>query len=144
MAFSSSPRSGCVVDRPAFNDFAAAVERLEQTFTAIGEVLGADGRSLIDTRGADRQLCSEWRHILNKIDDELNMWGRTFRRVFGTTPEPLSQDRDNREESIDASEAEDAYNASYTDWDHLEEGAQYIGGRPSRKKADQDRLVAKR
>ena len=76
------------------NEFSLAVERLEQTFSAISQVIGDDGRPVVDARGADHNSCAAWRVILSGIDDELNIWGRLFRRMFGTTPEPTSPDTD--------------------------------------------------
>jgi hypothetical protein len=106
------------------SDFAVAVEQLEQVFTAIGEVLGDDGRSLVDTRGADPSMCARWREMLSRIDDELNVWGRTFRRVFGTTREPLPRDTEQWEASLESSEAEDVYDTSYADGDGAKDDPQ--------------------
>lgn len=74
------------------NDFIAAIESLNQRFAAIRDVTGDDGRSLVDTRGADPSSCSEWRRVLRGIDDDLIVWGSTFRRVYGTTVEPSAPD----------------------------------------------------
>jgi hypothetical protein len=74
------------------SDFSAAVERLEQFFLAISEVRGDDGRPIVDTRGADPRMCMAWREVLSRIDDELNIWGRLFRRMFGSPPEPSTLD----------------------------------------------------
>lgn len=64
--------------------FSKAVEELEQSFVAIGEVTGDDGRSLVDARGVDPRTCAAWREVLRKIDEELVIWGRTFRRTFAS------------------------------------------------------------
>lgn len=69
------------------NDFSFQIERLEQSFALISEVLGDDGRPLVDTQGADPRSCTAWRQVLSKIDDELTIWARLFRRKFGTMPE---------------------------------------------------------
>jgi hypothetical protein len=47
------------------------VERIEETFTAIGSVAGDDGRPLVETRGVDSRECPAWRDVLSKIDEEL-------------------------------------------------------------------------
>ncbi len=70
------------------NEFSGAIERLEQSFIAIGKVIGDDGRPIVETRGADPRTCTAWREVLSRIDDELNIWGRLFRRMFGAAPEP--------------------------------------------------------
>jgi len=64
--------------------FSRAVEELEQSFSAIEGATGDDGRPLVDTRGVDPRTCAAWRDVLRKIDEELVVWGRTFRRAFGT------------------------------------------------------------
>ncbi len=77
------------------NDFVAAVEQLTQSFSAIKDVTGDDGRSLVDTRGVDPRSCSTWREVLRNMDEDLIVWGSTFRRVFGTTSELSDRDREN-------------------------------------------------
>jgi len=86
------------------NDFSNQVERLEQSFMLISEVLGDDGRPLVETQGADPRKCTAWREILDKIDDELNIWGRLFRRKFGTTPEPAIRDADGSDSAEEETE----------------------------------------
>jgi hypothetical protein len=105
------------------NAFSQAVEQLEPTFAAIGEVTGDDGRSLVEARGTDPRSCIAWREVLSRIDEELIVWGRTFKRVFGTTTEPSSQEVDSGEDGGDSTEREDAYPGSYDEWDGPEEGA---------------------
>jgi hypothetical protein len=100
----------------ALNAFSRAVERLEETFDAIGAVAGDDGRPLVETRGVDSRECAAWRDVLSKIDEELIVWARTFKRVFGTAPEPSSQDLGEDDEA-DSAERGDEYAQSYEDWD---------------------------
>jgi hypothetical protein len=90
------------------NDFSNQIERLEQSFVLISEVLGDDGRPLVETQGADPRTCTAWREILDRIDDELNIWGRLFRRRFGTTPEPAVRDADGLESADESTEEETA------------------------------------
>jgi hypothetical protein len=95
-----SPRPGDTpIDtyRNRINDFIEAVESLNHSFAAIRDVTGDDGRSLVDTRGLDPRSCSTWREVLRKIDEDLVVWGSTFRRVFGTTVEPSAGDLDDDE-----------------------------------------------
>lgn len=79
-------------NRVAF--FSKTLEELGQSFVAIEEVTGDDGRPLVDARGIDPRTCAAWRDVLRKIDEELVVWGRTFRRAFGTesTSPHLSSD----------------------------------------------------
>jgi hypothetical protein len=103
------------------NAFSQAVEGLEQSFAAIGDVIGDDGRSLVEARGADPRSCLAWRDVLRKIDEELIVWGSTFKRMYGTTAEPSSSEFSDGEGSTDSSELEDDYAESYDEWDTPEE-----------------------
>jgi hypothetical protein len=61
-----------------------AVDTVEKAFLEVAAVIGDDGRPLVESRGADTRLCSAWRKQFGKIDEELVVWGRTFKRVYGT------------------------------------------------------------
>jgi hypothetical protein len=106
--------------------FSQAVERLEETFTGISAVAGDDGRSLVEARGVDSRECLAWRDVLSKIDEELIIWARTFKRVFGTVPEPSAQDF-GEEADTDSGEGGDDYAKSYKDWDQAgKEGGEQL------------------
>lgn len=110
-----SPRPGDTpidVYHNRINDFVEAVERLSQSFGAIRDVTGDDGRSLVDSRGVDPRSCATWREVLRKVDEDLIVWGSTFRRVFGTTDEPSARDLDDDEGS-----PEDEYVESSESWE---------------------------
>jgi len=80
------------------------VQALQVAFAAISQVNGDDGRPLVDSRGEDPRACDEWRTVLRNIEDELNIWGRTFRKAFGTRAEPdvhVAEDDDLLEENGD-------------------------------------------
>jgi hypothetical protein len=131
----------------AINVFSQAVERLEETFTAISAVAGDDGRPLVEARGVDSRECSAWRDVLGKIDEELIIWARTFKRVFGTAPEPSAQDF-GEEDETDLGERGDVYAQSYEDWDQAgKEGgeqlpAQTATATPARHLPGRDRSPA--
>jgi len=82
------------------------MEQLEQAFLAIGQVLGNDGRPLIEDRGVDAQLCGPWRETLARIDDELAFWGRRFKQVYGIASAPVARARATDDEE-DAPETDD-------------------------------------
>jgi hypothetical protein len=107
----------------AINAFSQAVERLEETFAAIAGVAGDDGRPLVEMRGVDSRECSAWRDVLGKIDEELIIWARIFKRVFGTAPQPSAQDL-GEEDETDSAELGDVYTQSYDDWDRNEKGGE--------------------
>jgi len=97
--------------------FSQAIESLQQAFVAIGEVNGDDGRPLVDARGAEPRSCDAWRAVLRNIDDELIVWGRTFKKAFGTRPEPRSDQLDNEGEALDRSDLEN----DLADWNANDE-----------------------
>lgn len=103
------------------SDFSQAVESLEQSFAAIGEVVGHDGRPLVEERGADPRSCAVWRDVLRKIDEELVVWGRTFKRLYGTTAAPSSSEFEDGADGTDSSGGEDEFAESYDEWDEPEE-----------------------
>ena len=97
------------------NDFVEAVERLNQSVGAIRDVTGDDGRSLVDSRGVDPRSCLTWREVLRKIDEDLIVWGSTFRRVFGTSVEPAARDLDD-DDAGDSTESSEEYRESDEAW----------------------------
>jgi len=95
-------------------DLARAVEELEKAFSAVSDVVGNDGRPLVEASGVDPRLCDAWRRQLNKIDEELIFWGRTFRRVYGTAPDSPHQPSEVSED--DDVEKADVYADAYENW----------------------------
>jgi hypothetical protein len=104
------------------NAFSQAVEQLERAFNAIGEVTGDDGRSFVEARGADARSCAAWREVLSKIDEELIVWARTFKRIFGTSSDPSPHETEFGENGGDLSENENKYALSYDEWDRTTNG----------------------
>lgn len=74
-----------------------AVDNIEQAFNALTQVVGDDGRSLVEARGVDPRLVKSWRDLLSEIDEELLVWGRTFRKVYGLAAASIEQDDDQEE-----------------------------------------------
>lgn len=66
--------------------FETALAGLTEAFEAMLGVLGDDGTPLADSMGTDPQLIGPWRDELQRIDEELIIWGRTYRKAFGTKP----------------------------------------------------------
>lgn len=95
-------------------DLARTVEELEKAFSAVSDVVGNDGRPLVEASGVDPRLCDAWRRQLSKIDEELIFWGRTFRRVYGTAPESSHQPSEVSED--DDVEKADVYADAYENW----------------------------
>ncbi len=89
--------------------FGDAMQSLQTTFAAIGRVLGDDGRSLVEARGADPRDCEEWRKRLRDIDEELIVWSRTYRKAYGSKPEPAPDEFEPEADDFDSEDVEDAY-----------------------------------
>jgi hypothetical protein len=105
----SAPRPGDTADDRYHNrigDFTTAMEHLDQAFLAIGQVLGNDGRPLVEDRGVDTQSCAIWRETLARIDEELVIWGRKFKHAYGivvhsvpTSRQPRAEDEQSETET---------------------------------------------
>jgi hypothetical protein len=81
------------------NALSTAMEALERAFVALGEVIGDDGHPLVDTRGVDYRTCAAWRGLLARIDEELVVWSRTFKRAYGAGMLPRRHDENVDEEA---------------------------------------------
>jgi hypothetical protein len=99
-------------------DLSDAMEKLDYAFDELAKVAGDDGRPLVEVTGADPHICRDWRKLLNRIDEDLVFWGRTFSRVYGTRTDVASQDEfvDEDDDSPE-NEADEAYDESYGTWD---------------------------
>jgi hypothetical protein len=78
-----------------------ALEALEQAFDGMAQVVGHDGRPLVDARGVDYHLVKSWRDLLSRIDEEMLVWGRTFRKVYGTDGGPANHRYDGEVDDSD-------------------------------------------
>lgn len=96
------------------SDFSDAIDGLNNAYTAIGKVVGDDGRFLVDSQGVDVKLSNAWRQMLTQISDDLNFWGRTFSKTVGTAPVSTLDDWDSFDGYADPESA---------DFYHDEEGS---------------------
>ena len=71
-------------------DLGEALDRLEAAFKAVYTVTGNDGDPLVEVDDVDAQFCTTSRQVLAKIGDELNFWGRTWRRRMARRSFPPS------------------------------------------------------
>jgi hypothetical protein len=108
----SAPRPGDTPDDQYHNrigEFTAAMEYLDQAFLAIGQVIGNDGRPLVEDRGVDTQSCGAWRETLARIDEELVIWSRKFKQVYGIAADSASAARHHAaEDERDDTDANDS------------------------------------
>jgi hypothetical protein len=72
--------------------FGAAMEEARRAFDDLASVVGDDGCPIVDSQGVDHRSCASWRELLRAMDEELVVWGRKFRRTYGTG-EPSSPAR---------------------------------------------------
>jgi hypothetical protein len=99
--------------------FSKAMDDLSAAFRQVSEVLGDDGQPLVDSRGVDLGSCTAWRTVLGQIDEELVVWGRTFRRAHGSKANAsFSQNVGTGDSESDDDDADDAVDA----WDRLATG----------------------
>lgn len=82
------------------NALSQAMDAVERAFVELGEVTGDDGRPLVDARGVDQRSCAAWRDLLGRVDEELIVWSRTFKRAYGSATAAAPH------EDVDGEEAE--------------------------------------
>jgi hypothetical protein len=106
-----------------------SIDLMHASFTGVRAVLGNDGMSLVEGDGVDNRVCVEWRRRLSEITDELNFWGRTYRRRHGApaVPSAISDDEEVGEEDDAFVGADDAYDASYDEWEDERPATQSSG-----------------
>jgi hypothetical protein len=80
------------------NAFSEALDALDRTFNDISQVVGDDGRPLVESRGVEPPSCAAWRELLSRVDEELVVWGRTFKRAFGTESDDSTRPNDDGHE----------------------------------------------
>lgn len=68
----------------ALNALGAALSEVDNAFNALTAVTGDDGQPLVDAQGVEPRLTDSWRELLSKLDEEMVVWARTFRRAYGT------------------------------------------------------------
>jgi len=106
------------------SDLSDAMDRLDEAFKAVSAVTGNDGNPLVEVDGVDHEFCSTRRQLLSRVGDELNFWGRTFRRRHGTVTMPVPADYNDEDNATGAfeDEVDQAYASSYEGWDNIKTG----------------------
>jgi hypothetical protein len=79
-------------------------------------VVGNDGNPLVDVDGVDAPFCLTRRRLLTRIGDELNFWGRAWRRRHGGTAVPITT-----EDTSDEDDSTDGFGDSEQDEEEFEE-----------------------
>lgn len=68
----------------ALSRFGTTLQALEEAFDALSKVSGGNGQPMVEVRGVEPRLTDSWRELLGRVDEEMVVWSRTFRRTFGT------------------------------------------------------------
>ncbi len=98
--------------------FGGALQTLEHAFEGLTKVVGDDGQPLIETQGVEPRLAGPWRELIGRIDEEMVVWARAFRKAHGSKVSPSVERQVDDEEDEDAdpyAEREDQ-----DGWDHTQ------------------------
>lgn len=92
----------------ALNSFGAALLAIEQTFEELNSVIGDDGQPVVDVQGVESRHTDSWRKLLSRLDEEMIIWGRTFRKAYGTKAQTSTLTDDDENDEGDADPYSDA------------------------------------
>lgn len=82
----------------AVEELSKAFDELERKFVALGKVRGDDDQPIVDSRGVELRLAEPWRDLLGRIDEEVVIWSRAYRKTYGAVPTPSDFVREEEEE----------------------------------------------
>jgi len=68
----------------ALNMLGAALLEVDHAFAGLTAVEGDDGQPLVDSQGVEPRLTDSWRELVGRLDEEMVVWARTFRKAYGT------------------------------------------------------------
>jgi hypothetical protein len=97
-----APRPGATpLDRyhNCISALGTAMEAVDRAFRDLTAVIGDDGRPLVDARGVEQRTCAAWREILERIDDEIVVWARTYKRTMGVVTPSQTRSAEDGERS---------------------------------------------
>ena len=93
----------------ALNALGAALHGVDEAFGGLTAVVGDDGSPVADSQGVEPRLTDSWRELLGKLDEEMVVWARTFRKANGAKSNSSANghaDEDDREEVDPYTDAE--------------------------------------
>jgi hypothetical protein len=94
-----------------------AIQSLDQTFGALAKVVGDDGQPIVDERGVEPRIIDAWRTGLRRIDEEMVVWARTFKRAYGTkVGTPTEEQADDGDDVTDLDPYADNGDDENDDW----------------------------
>lgn len=106
----------------ALSGLGTALQTLDNAFAILTKVVGDDGQPLVESRGVEPRLTVDWRKTLGRIDEEMLIWARTFRKTYGAKS-GVSVEREEAEESDDADPYAGREDDPEEEWDHHETAA---------------------
>ncbi|ADP70745.1 hypothetical protein Rvan_1490 [Rhodomicrobium vannielii ATCC 17100] len=62
----------------------SAMMDVKRTFDDLKEVRGDDNQPIVEVQGVELRHITSWRDLLSIWDEEMVVWGRTFRKKYGT------------------------------------------------------------
>lgn len=92
-----APRPGdTAIDRyhNALGVLGRAFDAVDAAFTGLTKVVGDDSQPIVEARGVEPRLTDSWRELLSRIDEEMVVWARTFRKTHGTKSVAAAAHRD--------------------------------------------------
>jgi hypothetical protein len=98
----------------AIEGLANAFHELDRGFEALTRVRGDDDQPIVDSRGVELRLTDAWRDLLRRVDEEVVVWARTYRKTYFVVPTPGEFTSDQVEDG------EDPY--SEVDYEEVDEG----------------------
>jgi hypothetical protein len=84
------------------------MDRMEEAFGRVGEVLGNDSNPLVESAGVDPAFCETRRESLRKIEDELGFWERIYRKRHGVVPTTVQQDDADEDDGYEDEESDES------------------------------------
>jgi hypothetical protein len=100
----------------ALNKLGAALLDVDQAFEGLTSVVGDDGQPIVESQGVEPRLTDAWRESLGRLDEEMIVWARTFRKAYGTkTPTTPNGSDEDEQEDVDPYEDSDGVDVDLID-----------------------------
>ncbi|MCY4012137.1 MAG: hypothetical protein OXG82_05410 [Gammaproteobacteria bacterium] len=74
--------------------FESALSKLADAFESMRAISGDDDIPLADSIGAEPRLVGRWREELQRVNEDLLVWGHTYRKRYGTKSMRNGEDED--------------------------------------------------
>ena len=103
----------------AVSALVSAIGALTEAYGELQGVLGEDGQPMVETRGVDPQVCQNAREQLARLEEDLIVWGSTFRRKLGLRASPALRPSGQPEEELEDDAGVDDVGADVlvSEWD---------------------------